>query len=154
MTATATSPKQGPVSLDEVLHYRHEGVINRYRKDHGASRAEAEELFGEMLKWLYLCYRSKIDGADDVICAMNPEIEKIDWMWHCFILFTWDYAQFCQHYFGFFLHHFPTMDGEPTAVDEATFRSRTEMFYSFLYDVLGEQTLITWFDEGRFAAKA
>ena len=46
------------VSLDEVLAYRNPAVVRRYLKEHGGTRAEAEELFGETLKWLYLCDRA------------------------------------------------------------------------------------------------
>ena len=32
----------------------------------------------------------------------------VDEVWHIFILFTKDYARFCDEVFGFFLHHQPT----------------------------------------------
>jgi len=37
-------------------------------------------------------------------------IETIDVVWHSFILHTKDYADFCQHFYGGFLHHDPPMD--------------------------------------------
>src|SRR5215813_80179 len=98
------------VSLEELLAYQQPGVIRRYAKEQGATLDEAEEVFRETLKWLYLCYRSSIPGPEGdapIGYAMTPEIAKIDDMWHAFVLFTRDYAAFCEHYFGLFLHHVP-----------------------------------------------
>jgi hypothetical protein len=148
MTTQATT-----VSLADVLAYRHSGAIRRYAREHGASPAEAEELFREMLKWLYLAYRSTTDAGGSAGCAMTAEIEKIDRMWHTFLLFTHDYAAFCRRYFGFFLHHVPqddAADGLPSDADRV--RRQLERQYGLIYDVLGEQTLRAWYDECRYAA--
>jgi hypothetical protein len=139
-------------TLAQVLGYQKPGVVRRYAKEHGVSPAEAEELFREMLKWLYLCYRGSIDG---VPCAMYPEIAAIDEMWHTFLMFTHDYAQFCRHYFGFFLHHVPNEDEEEmTYADPASVQAQLEAQYMFTFDVLGEETLRVWFEEERYAAPA
>jgi len=155
MIKTSRQPRpKRHVSLEQLLEFRHDGVIERYCQEYGASRAEAEEVFGEMLKWLYLAYRSKADNRTDVVCAIFPEVEKIDWMWHTFILFTWDYTQFCEAFFGFYLHHSPTMDGDvPT---KEVVEERVTKLFEFIYDVLGEATLLAWYDDCRYqvAAKA
>ena len=107
-----------PASLAEVLAFRHPGVIRRYCKEHGVSPTEAEEIFQEMLKWLYLGSRCTADPQATAECVMTEEIEKIDWMWHTFLLFTHDYAAFCDRYFGFFLHHVPVDEAaEPASLD-------------------------------------
>jgi hypothetical protein len=115
--------------------------------------AEAAELFREMLKWLYLCYRSKTDGPEGFACVMSPDIEKIDWMWHTFVLFTRDYADFCERCFGFFLHHVPNEeeDEEAQPIDLDAGQAQLERQYTLIYDVLGEQTLKAWHDECRYA---
>ncbi len=147
MTATAASP----VSLDEVLAYQNPAVVRRYAREHGVSQEEAEDLFQEMLKWLYLCYRTNLDGPDGAACVMTQDIIKIDWMWHTFLLFTRDYAAFCDRCFGFFLHHIPNEDEEEQPLDLAVVREQLEQQYGLVYDVLGEQTLLTWYDEGRYS---
>jgi len=48
-------------------------------------------------------------------CAVNPEQRlspspRADLGWHTFILFTKDYAEFCQRIAGRFIHHVPTGD--------------------------------------------
>ncbi len=101
---TPTTPKH-LASLDEVLRYNHPGVVRRYAREHQATPGEAAELFHEMLKWLYLCGRGAGEGPNGPPLAVHPEIEKIDWMWHTFLLFTRDYAEFCGRYFGFVTDH-------------------------------------------------
>lgn len=38
---------------------------------------------------------------------------EVDTVWHTFILFTKDYAQFSKEAFGFFLHHQPSIPSQP-----------------------------------------
>jgi hypothetical protein len=140
-----------PAALTEVLAFRHPGVIRRYCKDRGAAPAEAEEVFQEMLKWLYLASRRQADTQATAGCMMTPDIEKLDWMWHTFLLFTPDYAAFCDRYFGFFVHHVPEDEADDPASLEAV-REQLERQYALVYDVLGEPTLLAWYDECRYAA--
>ncbi|RFB81364.1 glycine-rich domain-containing protein [Methylovirgula sp. 4M-Z18] len=43
-----------------------------------------------------------------------------DAAWHCFILSTQDYAQFCRKAFGRYLHHVPNAEAKPAMLDGAT----------------------------------
>jgi hypothetical protein len=152
MTAATTNEL---VSLEDVLRYRHPGVVRRYAQEHQATPEEAAELFRETLKWLYLCARGASDVQEGLALAVHPEIEKIDWMWHTFLLFTRDYAAFCERHFGFFIHHtLNDGDEEDTPPDEATVRAALEQQYAFVYDVLGEETLQAWYGDCRYAAAA
>jgi hypothetical protein len=141
-----------PATLAQVLAHRHPGVVRRYCKEHHATPEEAGEVFREMLKWLYLCARSQTDHPGGFPCAIYPEVEKIDWMWHTFLLFTRDYADFCERNFGFFIHHTPG-DEDDTPVDEDTYCALLEQQYTFVCDVLGVDTLTAWYDECRYAAQ-
>jgi hypothetical protein len=144
-----------PVSLNDVLAYHHPGVVRRYCKDHDASQQEAEEIFRETLKWLYLCQRAAVDETDGFPCAMTPELIKVDWMWHTFLLFTRDYADFCERYLGTFIHHVPDEDEhEDAAEEEEDLRARLIRQFGLVYDVLGEETLTAWYDRCLYAAPA
>lgn len=151
----------GLTSLQEILAYRHAGAIRRYCKEQHASASEAEEIFQEMLKFLFLSYRAAFDSPQGFGCVVTNEIEKLDWMWHTFLLYTRDYAEFCERFFGYFLDHMPADDDEDegaakavSAQDECEFRTTVEKQFSLVYDVLGEKTLRAWYDECRYAAKA
>lgn len=147
---TTTSSK--PVSLRKVLCYRHPAVVRRYAKEHHTTIREAERIFREMLKWLYLCYRSNSGGHSGLALVMTPEIEKIDWMWHTFILFTCDYADFCEEHFGFFVHHTPVEDDGDEEVDMKAARNQIKAQFNLICDVLGTATLANWYDRCLFSA--
>jgi hypothetical protein len=149
-----TTPVTESIALEEVLRYRHPGVVGRYAREHQATAEEAAEVFREMLKWLYLCGRAMNDGPEGLLLAVHPEIGKIDWMWHTFLLFTRDYAEFCDRHLGLFIHHVPNEGGQEEPADENGVRAALEKQYAFVYDVLGEQTLTAWYDDCRYAVAA
>lgn len=91
-------PRHKPV-LRDILQYRHEGVVERLVARHNMSRKQAKEAWTEMLHYLYGTERNP---------GSSPS-ETADTAWHCFILFTRDYAAFCQTFFGQFIHHQPLM---------------------------------------------
>src|SRR5262249_2354038 len=139
-----------PATLAEVLAYRHPGVVRRYAREQHASRGEAEEGFQETARRLYLCGRGL---CEDFAFAMTPEIAKLDEMWHTFLMFTRDYADFCERYFGVFLHHVPNEDeGEVREGGAEAVREQLERQFGLVYDVLGENTLKRWYEEERYAA--
>jgi hypothetical protein len=153
MVAIATNRQP---SLSEILAYRHPGVLRRYIKEHQATPEEAEDVFREMLKFLYVSHRAGTDGPEGFGFVVSTDIEKIDWMWHSFLLFTMDYADFCERHYGSFLHHVPSEaeDEHDTLADEGSLRARLERQFALVYDVLGEETLTAWYDLCRYGAPA
>jgi hypothetical protein len=75
-------------------------VAERLKKDHFFwSRAKIEELIWEYRKFLTLVLLSE---------KQIPMCNKlVDEVWHTHVLFTQDYADFCQGAFGGFIHHEP-----------------------------------------------
>ncbi len=135
------------LDLQTLLNYRHPHVIKRYQKDFDASPEVADALFADLMRFFYLGYRNRIlveQGLEtDYVVAMYPPLLPIDDMWHTFILFTRDYAEFGQTYFGYFIHHQPNVDDAPIPDAEARLRK----FLSLVYDELGEATFTRWFQE-------
>ena len=157
MSTTSTSSEfagNRAASLDAVLTYRHPGVVARYLREFGGDESAAEELFGELMRWLYLCARASEPGTSRVTLSMYPEILGIDDMWHIFVLHTRDYADFCARYFGRFIHHDPAPIDGSREPGEDEVNAELERFLSFLYDELGETTVQRWFAERRFARDA
>lgn len=89
--------------INAVLSYQHAGLVHRLQDKEKMSEDEAQKLFVDTLKFLYLC------GTCDEILAPP---DKIDTAWHHFILFTKDYRTFCHNFFGRFIHHSPLLPGE------------------------------------------
>ncbi len=101
-------------SQSEVMSYRFSHLLERITKEMKLSQEDAEELFDDMLKFLYIC------GTNATTKRYSPP-PKIDEAWHTFILFTREYAKFCTEYFGYFLHHNPfTQEHRIIAVKKVT----------------------------------
>ncbi|WP_367608431.1 hypothetical protein [Legionella sp. W05-934-2] len=141
--------------LNELLSYRHPLTIKRFKRNYPHYADEAEELFKDVLKYLWLSRKHQIDLASvghtdnlDFSCNMHKEMRVIDEMWHTFILITRDYADFCHRYFGEFMHHVPEVGDEADeekAIDLNRFEHELTRFLSYTYDHLGENTVKRWF---------
>uniref|UniRef100_B8HQA6 Uncharacterized protein n=1 Tax=Cyanothece sp. (strain PCC 7425 / ATCC 29141) TaxID=395961 RepID=B8HQA6_CYAP4 len=136
-----------PVKLEDLLSYRHPHVLKRFQKDYGHSPAEADLWFEDLMRFFYLGYCNRrliLEGKTDChFVAMYPPLLPIDDLWHTFLLFTRDYAEFCQEYFGYFIHHTPNV--EETPPEDAP--ERLQQFLELVYDELGEEVFVRWFRE-------
>lgn len=148
--------EKGISPLEEVLKYRNENVPHRFRKHYNIDEEEADKIFIEMLKWLWLCavtielnQLGKIDFKVGVIRGLSV----VDHMWHNFILHTEAYTDFCEKYFGQVVHHVPTakkedyyriQSAEKYIEDAKTFYNNQ---HSLTYDLLGEETCNRWYVE-------
>ena len=106
-----------PSLLRDVLHYEHPALIERLRQELEISMVEADQLFADTKKFLVLC------GTADERLAPSP---RIDECWHRFLLFTRDYAEFCQRFFGRFIHHQPKTSDETAGSDGSPIRMTLE----------------------------
>jgi hypothetical protein len=86
-----------------IDEYPFSGALHdRFAQEHPELSAQNRELvFAGLRQWFLVC---RLAGPTFV--AM-PSV-AVDDAWHEFILFTREYARFCQAAFGHFLHHTPT----------------------------------------------
>lgn len=148
--------KQKIASLEEVLRYKNRDVVQRFLKSYPIDPADAEDIFTEMKRWLWLFgYRSML-GSRQRLFVHTP-MTALDEMWHCFVLYTQDYAEFCFRFFGQFLHHRPLtlaenaraqrrMQKDPEGYARA-FARQMEGQYRIIAEILGEETLRKWYVE-------
>lgn len=156
-----SEPAFSKSSLGDVLSYRNVDVVSRFAEDFHVSEADAEDIFLEMKRWLWICAKRKVildrgDGEFFQVPLFN-EANAIDLMWHTFLLYTEDYAAFCELHFGFFVHHQPRSQAERKAWKEriesdpdgawAERRSSLRKVYDYLYEELGPETLVKWCEE-------
>lgn len=87
------------------------------------SQALTEEMRGQLRKRIEREYSLTPETAQEAVsgmevflqeCADNPKAkftpsEMVDKAWHAFILYTREYARFCQQVAGRFLHHSPAL---------------------------------------------
>ena len=117
--------------LEAVMAYHHPGLILRLQDKVGLSPAEAEELFADMKRFLFL--------AGTVFDPLAPT-EKIDEAWHNFILFTRDYQRFCRDYFGRFIHHVPVGPDEIASRDGSIIRRTIQA----AQEIFGDELSANW----------
>jgi hypothetical protein len=138
--------------LEDVLRYENAEVVYRFSVDHGVSLSDAEEIFTETKKWLWLCA-----AEPGIKVPLLGEARAVDEMWHTFLLFTEAYANFCDTYLGFFVHHQPRTRAEKEAYEkqraensEAVFAEQKKALreaYEIICDRLGTDTLRKWCEE-------
>ena len=142
-----TAPKA--VSPADALSYEAPFLIEKLQKDHIVQSAEeAHTLFTEVKRYIVLVCSS--DRADWQMYSL-----RVDEVWHQFVLFTWEYIHFCQHFFGRYIQHNPsnapdymeenqpqpvpaTAPLPPTTFDD--FKKRYQALY-------GEPLREVWYDE-------
>lgn len=137
--------------LNDILRYKNAGVITRFKINYPADADRAEDLFTDMLRYLWLCEKHAEDCRNNpenpdfqFIPVMHEEMRTIDHMWHEFILMTKDYHAFCDHYFGHYIHHQPNMR-ESLAFSESEYIESLNLFLNYVYETLGEEVLTSWF---------
>jgi hypothetical protein len=90
-----------PIALAE---YHHEGVIGKFRDEWDVEEAEAQDIFSEMKKFLFVAEYAQRQCIE---FSIDEPLLMVDKMWHMFIMFTVDYERFCKRFFGKMLHHVP-----------------------------------------------
>lgn len=88
--------------LSEIMAYQNSLLIRRYSVNEGVDEKIAVRHFQELKKFLVVC--SLNTGGQRI----TPS-RKLDEVWHTFILFTKDYREFCNRYFGKMIDHKPTL---------------------------------------------
>lgn len=90
------------------------GLYDKLREKHQDLSLKDCQLVGHALRQFFLAY---LKSGKQYI-SMPSQV--VDDLWHEFILYTRNYAQFCRRAFGGFLHHKNGVDAE---VEVATNRS-------------------------------
>jgi len=89
----------GQSLISEELFNR---LVNRISKENDTTREFAARIMDQALAYLGTCA-----GATE---PLSPS-ETVDFGWHTFILYTREYAAFCERVAGHFIHHEPTDTG-------------------------------------------
>ena len=144
--------------LEDVLNYENENVLSAFLLKYRVTKNEALDIFHETKKFLWVFAKAE---NEQQVFSVDVNMLMIDEMWHNFILCTPQYVEFCQHYFGNYIHHrsltrdhvdklesnMQNFQDKMTALHEEITRAT----YSYVYDHLGAQTLVKWYEE--FAEK-
>jgi hypothetical protein len=133
-------------NLTEVTGYRNAKVLRKFLTIFSISQEEAENIFTELMKFLWLCavrraeYKESVPEVPSAL-AVYSSMAIMDELWHTFILHTEDYSSFCSLYLGSYVHH------SPANVDFVQLtETESAAQLSYTWDKLGEGTVITWYE--------
>jgi hypothetical protein len=148
-------------TLSETLAFKAPEIVLKFQVSSGLSIEDSEIVFNETKKWLWACAKRTQDFEKGLNVPgpllITPEIRTIDEMWHCFLLFTKDYLNFCEIYLGRFIHHEPLTQNQirdfqnlrDIDPEEALRNRQTQLKpqLEFLYDLFGPETVKLWYRE-------
>jgi hypothetical protein len=148
---SAARRKKRRQTLSNVLAYKNRDVIDRFCAAWFVSRDEANLLFDDLKRYLWLHHELQARGHTIHV----PPVPIVDEMWHTFLMFTVEYDRWTRRAFGSYAHHVPTTERDKKRLDRqvraAPKRARAlaererARTMSLVYDVLGERVLIRWF---------
>ena len=115
MTTVATLSKFDATQISDVEMILEENrkVITVISEKEKIPLSEAEQLFSDTIRYLYLCSISEK--------SLSPN-ERLDLGWHHFILCTKEYATFCKRHIGYFIHHSPFTEKAKNELIENPFK--------------------------------
>jgi len=126
-------------------------IIECFVDRYDVTLEEATEIFKETKKWLWLAAQN-----EDESMFIDRPLLILDEMWHTFILHTRQYYNFCINNFKKLVHHNPTPPSEKKVLEKelkdnpseviSKHQQRVEKQYSVIYDKLGPETLLKWYD--------
>jgi hypothetical protein len=133
-------------SLAGVLSYSNAAIPRVFRDTFDISEVETEDIFQETKKFLWICALSRSEFSKDPVGVpakifVHKSMLVIDQLWHIFINHTRLYTDFCDQYLDGYVHHSPREPGSGGPTEE-----QNELQLSYIYDKLGEETLIKWYD--------
>lgn len=139
--------------LGQILKFKNDAVIKRFARDYPEYAENSEVIFEDLMRFFWISKKHRMDKLANpknldfqFSFIMDEEMKIIDTMWHVFLLYTKGYMDFCEEFFGEYIHHLPdivpNMPQNPSA-----FKLNLERFLSYTYDILGEKTVKRWFAE-------
>lgn len=139
--------------LNSIKNYKHMGVIDRFKKEYPAHKQNAETIFEDLMTFFWASEKHEQDKLSDpknesldFVFIMDEEMKMIDQIWHIFLLYTKDYMDFCQKYFGQYIHHLPDIVPNMPQNKEQ-FAINLERFLNYNITQLGEGMVARWFGE-------
>ena len=124
----------------DALAYEAPFLIEKLLKEHIVETSEeGEALFTEVKRFCVLA-----QSDDTKIWTMYSF--RIDEVWHQFILFTKQYINFCESFFGRYIPHIPSNAPKSETMNLAE-ASSFELFQSRYHELFGESLSDAWYDE-------
>ncbi len=138
-TLGSQAENEALANYELALRFEAPYLLEKLVKDRIVDSAEeGEALFTEAKKFLVLSFT-------DTGVSWNMYSTRVDEVWHQFILYTSQYAEFCHRFFGQYLHHNPS--NAPEAPGRPELKPSTfEGFRARYESLFGEPLPEIWLD--------
>lgn len=123
LTVTPIGRTGRTVNLNRVMAFQFDPLVYRMVDKYHWTEAKSRECFEDLKRFLYMAVIADMPVAPT---------EKLDEMWHNFILYTLDYAEFCTTHLGLFVHHRPRRRDDPKST-----RNMRQETLDFARDLFG-----------------
>ncbi|MET3623284.1 glycine-rich domain-containing protein [Burkholderia ambifaria] len=138
----------------KLAEYQNDSVVKKFRDEWSVSEQAAQEIFEETKKFLFLANHAQ---KRCITFEIDESVLIIDKMWHTFILFTKEYAGFCDTFFGRMLHHTPfcrahlvekIRDLSTLGISLSEYkRNRLQQQIDIIHETFGIETVKKWYVE-------
>lgn len=154
-SASSSNPDGTPFCFPtELDKYRNDGVVKKFRDKWSVSEQAASDIFEETKKFLFLADHAQ---RRCITFEIDESVLIIDKMWHTFILFTKEYSEFCDAFFGRMLHHIPfcrahliekirDLSSHGISLSEYK-RIRLQQQIDIIHETFGIETVRKWYVE-------
>ncbi len=139
-------------SLSDCLEFAAPSVVKSFLNTFSVSEEEAEELFVQVKKWLWLGRYHELEGGNNGLpfLLIFESMEMVDEMWHEFFSHVDIYTEFCETYLGKKMIHLPCSIPSPLKVelDKLTDQDLTDLFKEtvlYVTRLLGRETANLWY---------
>lgn len=137
LSTDAEAGRLSPLHM-AALSFEAPYLIDKLVKNRTAdSEADAHLLFREAKRYLVL-------AQSDRSTAWQMHSLRIDEAWHQFVLFTVQYADFCERHFGRFVHHAPS--NSPSVGRSGAPRATFGEFRARYMNLFDDELPTVWFD--------
>jgi hypothetical protein len=131
-----------------AMAYRNTELVYKFTGLWNISEAEALDVFEETKKFIWLAQRGRERG---ISVEVSHPTRILDEMWHTFILFTRDYARYCEEVYGELVHHQPALRAEHEAFDvdpggaRRQWYASEEQMWRMILEEFDVDTLLKWY---------
>jgi hypothetical protein len=122
---------------DTIMRYPMTHILKRCQQDHDYSADDMIILETELKKYFILAALKK--------GPLGMYSNDVDNLWHTFILFTQDYAEFCDQCIGYFLHHVPEVDEDHNEKERENTQNNFRAFIEQYTATFGDEVHPIWF---------
>nr|WP_058440966.1 hypothetical protein [Legionella brunensis] len=125
--------------LSELLAYENKQVVHYFCHHHPHfSHEQSQQFFNDFLGWLWLNVYRKTSHRHTYLFGPILILDKV---WHTFILHTEDYVNFCNRYFGEYVHHHI----EPIGSEHELSPEELADFLDDAFELLGKEWIERYF---------